>query len=178
MKNHKIFYLINRKPLSKLLLTYRHYCANSFDTYCDIARHSAKVAGSEVLHGAVLQGGGEPRLHDRGGLERVPLRPRLHRGGRGAHGALLQGGEADQHPEILALRGDVKVGAAYPDAKYLLTDRDPQAWYRSMRTAILRPRSYLERPPISWIFSLFRSAAPLLLPAVLFPCPASSRTSS
>jgi len=48
-----------------------------------------------------------------------------------------------------------EVGAAYPDAKFLLTDREPHAWYRSMRTAILRPRSYLERPPISWIFSLF-----------------------
>ena len=68
-------------------------------------------------------------------------------------------------PQILALHGDVKVGAAYPDAKFLLTDREPHAWYRSMRTAILRPRSYLERPPISWIFSLFRSAA-LLLSAV------------
>ena len=27
--------------------------------------------------------------------------------------------------------------------------------YRSMRRAIIKPRSYLETPPISWIFSVF-----------------------
>jgi len=48
-----------------------------------------------------------------------------------------------------------EVGAAYPEAKFLLNTRDPHSWYRSMRTAIIKPRGYLERPPISWIFSLF-----------------------
>ena len=48
-----------------------------------------------------------------------------------------------------------EVGAAYPDAKFLLTTRDPHSWYRSMKMAIIKPRSYLEKPPISWIFSLF-----------------------
>eukprot|EP00090_Calanus_glacialis_P019003 TRINITY_DN29323_c0_g1_i1.p1 TRINITY_DN29323_c0_g1~~TRINITY_DN29323_c0_g1_i1.p1 ORF type:complete len:279 (-),score=50.95 TRINITY_DN29323_c0_g1_i1:289-1080(-) len=48
-----------------------------------------------------------------------------------------------------------EVGAAYPDAKFLLNTRDPHSWYRSMRMAIIKPRSYLEKPPISWIFSLF-----------------------
>ena len=48
-----------------------------------------------------------------------------------------------------------EVGAAYPDAKFLLNTRDPHAWYQSMRMAIIKPRGYLERPPISWIFSLF-----------------------
>jgi len=48
-----------------------------------------------------------------------------------------------------------EVGAAYPDAKFLLNTRDPHSWYRSMRMAIIKPRSYLERPPISWIFSFF-----------------------
>ena len=48
-----------------------------------------------------------------------------------------------------------EVGAAYPDAKFLLSTRDPHDWYRSMRTAIIKPRNYLEKPPISWIFSLF-----------------------
>jgi hypothetical protein len=48
-----------------------------------------------------------------------------------------------------------EVGAAYPDAKFLLNTMDPHSWYRSMRMAIIKPRSYLEKPPISWIFSLF-----------------------
>ena len=48
-----------------------------------------------------------------------------------------------------------EIGAAFPDAKFILTTRDPQDWYRSMRTAIIKPRSYLEKPPISWIFSFF-----------------------
>ena len=48
-----------------------------------------------------------------------------------------------------------EVSAAYPDAKFLLNTRDPHSWYRSMRMAIIKPRSYLEKPPISWIFSLF-----------------------
>lgn len=48
-----------------------------------------------------------------------------------------------------------EVGAAYPEAKFLLNTRDPHSWYKSMTTAIIKPRSYLETPPISWIFSLF-----------------------
>merc|ERR1711892_1114478 len=48
-----------------------------------------------------------------------------------------------------------EVGAAYPDAKFLLNTRDPHSWYKSMRMAIIKPRSYLEKPPLSWIFSLF-----------------------
>jgi len=48
-----------------------------------------------------------------------------------------------------------EIGVTYPNAKFLLNTRDPHSWYRSMRMAIIKPRSYLERPPISWIFSLF-----------------------
>lgn len=48
-----------------------------------------------------------------------------------------------------------ELAAVYPEAKFLLNTRDPHAWYRSMRRAIIKPRSYLETPPISWIFSVF-----------------------
>lgn len=48
-----------------------------------------------------------------------------------------------------------EIAQVYPEAKFLLNTRDPHDWYRSMRMAIIKPRSYLERPPISWIFSFF-----------------------
>ena len=37
----------------------------------------------------------------------------------------------------------------------VLTTRPSEEWVRSMQRAIIEPRSYLERPPISWIFALF-----------------------
>ena len=40
----------------------------------------------------------------------------------------------------------------YPDAKVLLTRREPHGWHRSMLKAIIEPRGYLEHPPISWLF--------------------------
>ena len=48
-----------------------------------------------------------------------------------------------------------EIAQVYPEAKFLLNTRDPHDWYKSMRMAIIKPRSYLERPPISWIFSFF-----------------------
>lgn len=48
-----------------------------------------------------------------------------------------------------------EISKVYPEAKFLLNTRDPASWYRSMRQAIIKPRTYLETPPISWIFSLF-----------------------
>ena len=43
----------------------------------------------------------------------------------------------------------------FPNAKIILNVRPVDDWMRSMRKAIIEPRSYLERPPISWLFSLF-----------------------
>lgn len=43
----------------------------------------------------------------------------------------------------------------FPRAKVILTTRPAQDWVRSMRRAIIEPRSYLERPPVSWFFMLF-----------------------
>ena len=37
----------------------------------------------------------------------------------------------------------------------MLTTRPSDDWVRSMKRAIIEPRSYLEKPPISWIFALF-----------------------
>ena len=48
-----------------------------------------------------------------------------------------------------------EISKVYPEAKFLLNTRDPASWYRSMRQAIIKPRTYLETPPISWIFSIF-----------------------
>jgi len=48
-----------------------------------------------------------------------------------------------------------EISEAYPEAKFLLTTRDPVKWYKSMKKAIIEPRSYLETPPISWIFNTF-----------------------
>ena len=48
-----------------------------------------------------------------------------------------------------------EISAVYPEAKFLLNTREPASWYRSMRRAIIKPRTYLETPPISWIFSVF-----------------------
>ena len=49
-----------------------------------------------------------------------------------------------------------EIAKVYPEAKFLLNTRDPHDWYKSMRMAIIKPRTYLERPPISWIFSFFK----------------------
>merc|ERR1719220_420568 len=49
-----------------------------------------------------------------------------------------------------------EIAKVYPEAKFLLNTRDPHDWYKSMRMAIIKPRTYLERPPISWIFSFFQ----------------------
>ena len=43
----------------------------------------------------------------------------------------------------------------FPDAKVLLTIRPAEDWYRSMMQAIIEPRSFVEVPPISWIFDLW-----------------------
>jgi hypothetical protein len=50
------------------------------------------------------------------------------------------------YPELLRI---------FPRAKVILTTRPGKDWVRSMRRAIIEPRSYLERPPISWLFSFF-----------------------
>ena len=43
----------------------------------------------------------------------------------------------------------------FPEAKVVLTLRPPEKWYHSMRKAIIEPRSFLERPPISWVFDYY-----------------------
>ena len=50
------------------------------------------------------------------------------------------------YPELLRI---------FPHAKVILTTRPVEDWVRSMEKAIIEPRPYLERPPISWLFGLF-----------------------
>ena len=49
------------------------------------------------------------------------------------------------YPELLRI---------FPNAKVILTTRPVDDWVRSMKKAIIEPRPYLERPPISWLFGL------------------------
>jgi len=49
------------------------------------------------------------------------------------------------YPELLKI---------FPKAKVVLTIRSSDEWVRSMKRAIIEPRSTLERPPVSWIFHL------------------------
>ena len=50
------------------------------------------------------------------------------------------------YPELLRI---------FPHAKVVLTTRPVEDWVKSMKKAIIEPRPYLERPPISWLFGLF-----------------------
>lgn len=43
----------------------------------------------------------------------------------------------------------------FPNAKVILTRRPAEKWYASMQKAIIEPRGFLERPPVSWIFGAF-----------------------
>ena len=80
-----------------------------------------------------------------------------------AHGRVT---EADWHDFLLGQGYVAGVGEpislfyedlmrVFPDAKILLTTRPADAWYHSMQKAIIEPRGFLERPPISWVFDYF-----------------------
>ena len=43
----------------------------------------------------------------------------------------------------------------FPKAKVILNVRPGKAWYKSMQKAIIEPRNFLEKPPISWIFGYY-----------------------
>ena len=51
----------------------------------------------------------------------------------------------------------------FPDAKVVLTTRPAAAWYHSMYKAIIEPRGFLERPPISWAMEEVRERASVRL---------------
>lgn len=104
------------------------------------------LLGGKCYHGYVASLDGEPQFWDKaakGQLAKEDWKYGLE--GRGYTAGV---GEPVNlfYPEILKV---------FPEAKVVLTVRPVEEWIDSMKKAIIEPRSYLERPPIIWIFRFF-----------------------
>jgi len=104
------------------------------------------LLGGKCYHGYVASLDGEPEFWKQASENKLSDKDWIH--GLEGRGYTAGVGEPINlfYPELLKI---------FPKAKVILTTRPAEDWVRSMQRAIIEPRSYLERPPISWIFSYF-----------------------
>ncbi len=104
-----------------------------------------KLLGGKCYHGYVASLDGEPEFWQKASNGQLSEQDWV----QGLEGRGYTAGVGEPinlfYPELMKI---------FPKSKVILTVRPVDDWVRSMRRAIIEPRSYLEEPPISWVFSL------------------------